>query len=593
MKILNNIKFKILIFVLSISMFGCKDSFLDLVNKDAISPAVFPTTVAQLDIILASVYGEQHDWGFLGGAWHGYAMYPLDHTCDFQWRQDEGWLGESLGRAILGWASGITEWRDISRGVYYANSCLEAIETYRKTAPAAEKQQIDIRQGQALFLRAFYWWHLQEMYGQPNLDGMGIPIIKSVPKDLVAMNVPRSSTLNSYQAMINDFKKAADLLVGQTDVHRATVWSAKAALARTYMFAAKLDSAKIYLEDCINNSGKTLVPFSSYKNMFNGNSTYEYNSESFYEVGNKAEPDKTNGNGARQANTGSTITLLYTPIYVYSDGTRKAMGYSNLYMHDRNLTRFGYNDLPMLKVVEQVNGVWKLKDSYVAQQKDRRNLVGTQADGPDPRLYVCGLQPMVDSVKIAGVYYKVGMTEFGNWWTLDPTTNLDPATFYGWALKKNQYLDGTLAETMNIAGANFYFIRLPDIYLLYAEIIKSTNPTLALEYINKVHRRAYSYDPNAVSPVDYKSLTDRTKTAADDHLANNPLLYERWAEFFGEGRWWEDVRRFKIGGNEASFYKTVAAGRVITWRDENYAMPLPPLEFESNGDPGMKQNPGY
>ena len=185
------------------------------------------------------------------------------------------------------------------------------------------------------------------------------------------------------------------------------------------------------------------------------------------------------------------------------------------------------------------------------------------------------------------------MSEFGKWWLLDPTTNLDPATFYGWPLKKNQFLEGRLAETMNIAGANFYFIRLPDIYLMYAEILKSSNPVLALEYINKVHRRAYNYDPNVVSPVDYKSLTDRTKAPADDHLDNNPLLYERWAEFFGEGRWWEDVRRLNIGSNEAAFYKTVAAGRQIVWRDENYAMPIPPLEFESNSDAGMKQNPGY
>ena len=237
---------------------------------------------------------------------------------------------------------------------------------------------------------------------------------------------------------------------------------------------------------------------------------------------------------------------------------------------------------------------WNLKQSYIDQQNDRRLNAGKQSDGPDPRLWVSALQPMFDSVKVAGVYYKVAQAEFGQWYTLDPATLNFPNTFYGWGTRKYQYLDGKLTETRNVAGYNFYFIRLPDIYLMYAEILKSSNPTLALEYINKVHRRAYGYNPNATSTVDYLSLTDRTKAPADDHLANNPLLYERWAEFFGEARWWEDIRRLDLGAKESAFYKEVAGGKgKITWRNEHYAMPIPSIEFESNTDPGMKQNPGY
>ena len=123
-------------------------------------------------------------------------------------------------------------------------------------------------------------------------------------------------------------------------------------------------------------------------------------------------------------------------------------------------------------------------------------------------------------------------------------------------------------------------------------------PTEALEYVNKVHRRAYGYDPDSTSPVDYQSLTDRTKTAdEDDHLANNPPLYERWAEMFGEMRWWEDVRRLRIGQKEADYYKTVsgpgAAKTQIVWKETNYAMPIPTSEFESNPSSGMVQTPGY
>ena len=56
----------------------------------------------------------------------------------------------------------------------------------------------------------------------------------------------------------------------------------------------------------------------------------------------------------------------------------------------------------------------------------------------------------------------------------------------------------------------------------------------------------------------YQYYTEACIRAARCYLANNPLLYERWAEMFGEMRWWEDVRRLRIGQQEAEYYKTVS-----------------------------------
>ena len=223
---------------------------------------------------------------------------------------------------------------------------------------------------------------------------------------------------------------------------------------------------------------------------------------------------------------------------------------------------------------------------------------------PDPRLFVCALQPFVDEVQMTidgekGTR-KVAQVEFGKWWEMDPSTGNDPQNFYGWPVRKYNFLEGHLLnESKNVAGYNIYFIRLLDIYLMYAELLRDEgNEALALEYVNKVHRRAYGYDPDSPSLVDYSSLSDRTKTAdPEDHLANDPLLYERWAEMFGEMRWWEDVRRLRIGKQEAEYYKTVsgpgAAKTNLVWNDKTYAMPIPAREFESNPSPGMVQTPGY
>lgn len=567
------------------------DDYLELNDPGAISPSNFPTKLEHVELLVTSVYAIQHNWGFLGHNWLGYGIYCLDHTIDFVWQNDNTWISISTGRAFLGDDKVSAEWNEINQGIYLANSAIEGIEGYRAIAPASEQAALNHYEGELIFLRGYYLWHLQTFYGDPNLDGLGMPIIKKVPKSLEEMSNPRATTRETYQSMIDDFKQAAELLKGQTDNHRPTEWSAKAALAKTYLFANKLDSAKIYLEECISNSGKKLVSFDHYRNMYNGDIQYEYNSESFYETNNMMDP--TNGKPV-----GAAGWRLYAPIFINeSDSVRMGMGYSNLFMHDNNLFRFGYHDPTPLTQLEQVNGRYSLKQSYIDQQTARRENIGRQEDGPDPRLYVCALQPFFDEVKVRGEVHKVGQSDFGKWYSMElkdgASNNNDPNTFYGWPTRKYQHLYDHADDIRMYAGHNFYFIRLAEIYLMYAEVLKDSDPTKALEYVNKVHRRAYNYDPDSPSPVDYKSLTDKTKTLdANDHLSNDPLLYECWAEIFGEGKWWEYVRRLRLGKKEADYYKQVANGKgVINWRDEHYAMPIPIVEFESNDL--MEQNKGY
>jgi hypothetical protein len=103
-----------------------------------------------------------------------------------------------------------------------------------------------------------------------------------------------------------------------------------------------------------------------------------------------------------------------------------------------------------------------------------------------------------------------------------------------------------------------------------------------------VKRRAYGYPVDSPSPVDYKSLADRTVAQPNDHLANDPLKYERWAELFAEGQWWYDVRRWGIGPKEAAYYEKTRVGN-LSWTDFGYVQPIPQAEMERNKN--MKQNP--
>jgi hypothetical protein len=144
-------------------------------------------------------------------------------------------------------------------------------------------------------------------------------------------------------------------------------------------------------------------------------------------------------------------------------------------------------------------------------------------------------------------------------------------------------------------GINMYVFRLPDIYLMYAESLIEMNDgrdAEALEYINKVHRRAYDQPVHTPSPYDYATMTDRTKTLdPNDHLANDVLKYERWAELINEGNWWFDVRRWDIGEQEAAYYKKSNSGNLVWVGQRAYAWPIPQVELNANSL--MVQNPGF
>jgi hypothetical protein len=210
----------------------------------------------------------------------------------------------------------------------------------------------------------------------------------------------------------------------------------------------------------------------------------------------------------------------------------------------------------------------------------------------DPRLYVSTLQPWVDSV----------MPDGKNWYPVSRPSYImgdgNLSSEYGWSFHKYTPVFNNINNVGPADGANIYILRLADVYLLYAEACAGTaDVTNALEYLNKVKRRAYGLPVDGASAVDYTSLSGSTAAAAagDPVLGTNPLYYERWAEFFAEGNWWFDVCRWHLGASEDAFYVTsrTLQGAPFSWTDKSYAWPIPLTEFNSNGKIAGQQNPGY
>lgn len=274
------------------------------------------------------------------------------------------------------------------------------------------------------------------------------------------------------------------------------------------------------------------------------------------------------------------------------------LGYGNIFFHDKNLQRFGFN-LPQYSLI--INPKFtgdttkpgtgtRAVPVRIMDTNYYKQCVALRANKiTDPRLYVCALQPWLDTCGNFDGSQKVPVSKCNNIGNQND--------FYGWSFKKFTTMDKSLSAYNGCDASNIYILRLADVYLLYAEAcMNSGDNDIALEYINKVHRRAYDVSVSSSSIYDYPGLTARTKAASDDaDLAYNPLRYERHAELFAEGDWWFDICRWRIGASEAAYYSVgISDNSVVQWNDNrSYSFPIPGNEVSANPAVANEQNPGY
>lgn len=601
---------------------GCKDYF-NIENPQTLGTSNFPATMEQVDQLVTAAYAQDHAIGTYAFYWFPMGVWLYDHTTDIYGSYDERASSQDNYTNIDSRYT-TTTYTDLCKWAKLASTGIDGIENYRTNhAAQSEEGALDYALGQCYFNRALAYWHAQ-IFFELEPDALGFPIIDHVISDVEGLKLSRATVRDTWLFMIDDCNKAIALLAGHTsDEFRATEWAAKGLLAKIYMqslylFPENADKAQALMEDIIQNSGKHLVATEVYKDMFYGLEANEHNAESLYEITMTSNP--TQDGPWEGYTTGSGMPMVYAPWYVDLDIrfrkgredqidpltqendviiSKKSSQWGNNFVHDRNIARFGFanfygDTVPRLTFNLSFNtNATRSQDNFpymIATPNYREEALALKNDPTkvDPRLMLCAGQPYVDDYIDAK-----GRT---TWYDRSSECNNRPDRI-GWQHRKYTNIRGVemgaapygLNESSN---CNFYIVRMADIYLLYAELMVEKDPSKALEYVNKVHRRAYGYAPDAASPVDYTSLNDRTKAYFDtDPLANNPLRYERWAELFAEGQWWMDVRRYRIGSQEADYYVETSHGP-ITWKgDCSYVQPIPLLELERNHN--MKQSAGY
>lgn len=410
---------------------SCKE-FLDQEPQDFISPVNYYNTEEHLNLALNGVYSPLYSRPVYG------SVYParMNMTADeaFYARQEIG---------LRTYTNGTNDaeldgfWKAMYIGIDRANELLANLNK-----PVMDESKRKVIRGEALFLRAYYYFLLVQNFG-------GVPLILTPTVSPEGSQIPRSTVAQVYSQILKDMEESENLVtpirtlgfagrVNQSAVRgilaRVNLYMAGYPLKDVTRYAEASKWAKKVIDDA--QSAHQLNP--EYNNVFirYANDTYDPG-ESIWEAefyGSSANSNNAFGNigsliGMPSSNA-SVIGVSYGMHQITAKLYRKYE--PGDLRRDWNISHFTYNATTGVKV-------------------------------------------------------------FLNASILSNPTNTQLYTRY--AAKFRREYEVVFPKVAYITPQNFPILRLADVLLMYSEAetqIKNTTTTEAIEAVNKVRRRAWS-----------------------------------------------------------------------------------------------------
>jgi tetratricopeptide (TPR) repeat protein len=238
---------------LSLSVVSCSKDFIDLAPENQLNTKNYFKTEDEFNQALIGAYGALR--GYAGT--HGWLMGEMrsDNTTYEFFPQNRGVavtnkenVDEFLDDALNAQTPGkyFAAYECITR----SNLILDRIG--EATFSAASKNAIE---GEARFLRAFFYFDLVQFYG-------GVPLILHQVTNAEQAIIPRASTADVYAQIVSDLTAAIEKLP-QTVIFpqtgRVTIGAAKTLLANVYMVQKKYAEAEVLLK-AVTQLGYQVLP---------------------------------------------------------------------------------------------------------------------------------------------------------------------------------------------------------------------------------------------------------------------------------------------------------------------------------------------
>lgn len=220
---------------------GCK-KYLDLKSNQSFS---VPDNLEDIELLLNNV-GELNT-GMAGGnaGSDEYYLFSNDWESLDQFNKESYVWHPQTQDAY--------DWNSFYKTIFNANTVLENLE---KIERATDPLKWDDFKGRALFLRAFCFYQLLQVYA-PHYPGnenseLGLPIRLNADFN---QPVKRSTLKDSYTQLVIDIESSIPLLFRRnTHVTQPSRWAAFALLARVYLLLGNYKEAYNFSDSCLNIS---------------------------------------------------------------------------------------------------------------------------------------------------------------------------------------------------------------------------------------------------------------------------------------------------------------------------------------------------
>lgn len=443
------------------------------------------------------------------------------------------------------------------------NTCNTALSRIPESALDTDLKKV--RMGEVSFLRAFYLWHIVEIWGGVHLSTEEIQVPMSVAH--------RSSVEDFYKQIKTDLEFAVNNLPSSTSEYgRVTKGAAEAFSARIYLYTKEYDKALQLAQNVITNYDYKLankywdlIDMSTCNTQKESVFVTNYTSNNLY---NKSIIEGPDGNDMTIRDGGNNMHMLWVMVYDQSldKNGKKPVTRSIEYGRPFNRympTLFFLNLFDETKdsryddIIQQVwicnnktnlinigdTAIWFTKKSIPQSFKDSHNYIIYDRDY---------------------VYNNDGSVKTRNW----------GVTF-------RKFYDPTRPNTNYMSSSrDGQVIRLAEMYLIAAEAEMYLNHSdKAAEYINVIRRRA-------AKPGKQSEMEISAKDVNIDFI-----LDERAREFAGEQFRWFDLKRTGKLLERVKLHNPDAAVNITT---NHLVRPIPQSQLDAvtNKDE-FKQNEGY
>lgn len=413
------------------------------------------------------------------------------------------------------------QWKQAYKGIGRVNTVLENIGSANITQN--EKDQME---GQALFLRAFFYSHLVFYYGD-------VPLILETPNLEEHGSLPRNSIDEIIDQMIIDLNTAIEKLPVSYD---------KANIGRATRGAAMTLKTKVLL----------------------------------YYASPLFNPENESGRWEKAAQAAKAVMDISTDAGygLYPD-------YRKLFMEDAENNEEVIFDIQYSapRIVNSCNVILELQQN-IAPLLDLVNsyyMIDGQSIEDSPLFDSDHPYENRDS-RLSKTIAVPGSTFMGK------TVSTSVYNNTGFVFKKNtDYEDDVSYPNAPIrsSGLNSIVMRYADVLLMYAEAkneAEGPDPSI-FEALNLIRDRVGM--PHLNPDLDREQL-------------RSEIRHERRVELAGEGLYYLDFRRWKIGEevmNGPVYNSNREVIQTRTWADKLYMWPIPTTFIERN--PALTQTPGY